>query len=97
MSGTTRSAHRNSANKNLANALEGDSNFAQGMNKLLGKDALQHMKSGKSGLKNPPGTEWHHPKGDAGTMQLLRKEVHRDKSLQNVLHKDGTDGFADHF
>lgn len=67
------------------------------MNKLLGKDALQHMKSGKSGLKNPPGTEWHHPKGDAGTMQLLRKEVHRDKSLQNVLHKDGTDGFADHF
>ncbi|MBW3695094.1 type IV secretion protein Rhs [Vibrio sp. T187] len=97
ISGTTRSAHRNSANKALANALENDSSFAKGMNNLLDKDILQHMKSGKSGLKNPPGTEWHHPKGNPGSMQLLRKEVHRDKSLQNVLHKDGTGGFADHF
>ncbi|KJZ13314.1 hypothetical protein TW85_13945 [Marinomonas sp. S3726] len=67
------------------------------MNELLGKDVLQHMKSGKSGLKNPPRTEWHHPKGNSGSMQLLRKEVHRDKNLQNDLHKDGTGGFADHF
>ncbi|HIF9111856.1 TPA: RHS repeat-associated core domain-containing protein [Photobacterium damselae] len=97
ISGTTRSAHRNSANKALANALENDSSFAKGMNNLLDKDVLQHMKSGKSGLKNPPGTEWHHPKGNPESMQLLRKEVHRDKSLQNVLHKDGTGGFADYF
>lgn len=38
---------RNSANKALA----------KGMNNLLDKDVLQHMKSGKSGLKNPLGTE----------------------------------------
>ncbi|HIF9069976.1 TPA: HNH endonuclease [Photobacterium damselae] len=97
ISGTTRSAHRNSANKALANALENDSSFAKGMNNLLDKDVLQHMKSGKSGLKNPLGTEWHHPKGNPESMQLLRKEVYRDKSLQNVLHKDGIGGFADYF
>ena len=92
ISGTTRSAHRNSANKELANALENDSSFANGMNNLLDKDVLQHMKSGKSGLKNPPGTEWHHPKGNPGSVELLRKEVQRDKGLQDVLHKDGTGG-----
>ncbi|UJZ95577.1 hypothetical protein [Photobacterium damselae] len=78
---------RNSANKALA----------KGMNNLLDKDVLQHMKSGKSGLKNPLGTEWHHPKGNPESIQLLRKEVYRDKSLQNVLHKDGIGGFADYF
>lgn len=67
------------------------------MDDLLGIDVLKHMKSGKSGLKNPPGTEWHHPKGNSETMLLLRREVHRDKGLQNILHKDGTGGFADHF
>lgn len=67
------------------------------MNDLLGTDVLKHMKSGTSGLKKPPGTEWHHPKNSADSMQLLRKEVHRDKSLQDVLHTDGTGGFADYF
>ncbi len=69
----------------------------QGMNQLLGKDVLRHMKSGKSGLKNPPGTEWHHPKENPGYMQLLKKEVHRDKGLQNILHRDGTGGYADYY
>ena len=55
------------------------------------------MQSGKSALKNPPGTQWHHPKDNPNVMQLLRKEVHQDKSLQNYLHKDVTGGFADHF
>ena len=97
ISGTSRSAHRNSANKAFVNVIENDSSFAIGMNNLLGKDVLQHMKSGKSGLKNPPDTEWHHPKSDPGLIQLLRKEVHRDKNLQNVLHEGGTGGFAEHF
>jgi len=97
ISGATRTAHRTSANKTFANTLEGDANFAQWMSRLLGKDVLTHMNSGKSGLKNPPGTEWHHPKGIPSIMLLLRREVHRDKSLQGVLHKDGTGGFADHF
>jgi RHS repeat-associated protein len=95
--GATRSSHRNSANKALADALEGDPEFRKAMDKILDADVLAHMKSGKSGLKNPPGTEWHHPKDQnrANAVELLRKEVHRDKSLQDVLHKDGTGGWAD--
>ncbi len=67
------------------------------MNNVLGQDVLKHMQSGKGALKNPPGTQWHHPKDNPNVMQLLRKDVHQDKSLQNYLHKDGTGGFADHF
>jgi RHS repeat-associated protein len=97
ISGASRSAHRTSANKALSAELSTDTNFASDMNNLLGKDVLQHMLSGKSALKNPPGTHWHHPKDNPNVMQLLRKDVHQDKSLQNYLHEDGTGGFADHF
>ena len=97
ISGTSRPAHRASANESLAKELRSDGNFAQGMNNLLGKDVLQHMQSGSGVLKNPPGTQWHHPKDNPNVMQLLRTEVHQNKSLQSYLHKDGTGGFADHF
>ncbi|MFT7878974.1 MAG: RHS repeat-associated core domain-containing protein [Sulfurimonas sp.] len=97
ITGTTRSAHRNSANRALSKELESDSNFAQGMNDLLGTDVLDHMKSGKSALKNPLGTVWHHPKDKSNRMQLLRKKVHTDPELQDVLHGGGTGGYADFY
>ncbi|MDO8272216.1 MAG: RHS repeat-associated core domain-containing protein [Gammaproteobacteria bacterium] len=97
ISGTSRSAHRTSANKALAEQLRADPDFAAGMNKQLGTDVLKHMESGKSGLRNPPSTEWHHPKGSSGGMWLLRRGTHRDPGLQDYLHQGGTGGFRDYY
>jgi|GEM_PF-3489316 len=95
--GTSRSAHRTSANKAFAQELSTDTSFSRGMDDLLGADVLSHMQTGKGALKNPPGTQWHHPKDNPEIMQLLRKDVHQDKTLQNYLHEDGTGGFSDYF
>ncbi len=97
ISGETRSSHRRTANRALLKALEGDRSFSQDLSNELDEDVIEHMKSGKSGLKNPPGTEWHHSKGNSSVMQLLRREVHRDKNLQDSLHPDGSGGFSEHF
>ena len=61
ISGTTRSAHRNSANRHLARQLQNNPDLAGMMNKELGGNVLQHMQSGRN-LLNPPGTVWHHPR-----------------------------------
>ena len=97
VSGTTRSAHRASANADLAAALRADSAYAAQMNKEFGTDVLGHMQSGRGGLRNPPGTEWHHPKADPSSMWLLKGDVHRSPSLQNYLHGGGSGGFADYY
>ena len=97
VSGATRSAHRASANADLAAALRTDPAYAAQMNKEFGTDVLGHMQSGKGGLRNPPGTEWHHPKSDPSSMWLLKGDVHRSPSLQDYLHGGGSGGFADYY
>lgn len=93
--GTTRDAHRRSANKVLADRLTKNPNVAAVLSKKLGKDALAHMKSGKGAYRNPPDAVWHHPVGSPEKMQLLRTAVHDDPGLQSVLHPGGSGGFAD--
>ena len=96
ITGLSRSSHRMSANKFLANRLAEDPDFAQELSSLLRKSVLEHMQSGKSGFLNPPGTEWHHQTGRPGFVQLLRREAHRDKRLQDFLHKGGIGGHKVH-
>jgi RHS repeat-associated protein len=93
ISGTTRSAHRASANNYLANELQNDPGLANTLNQELGSDVLQHMQSGSS-LLNPPGTVWHHPFDNPNVVQLLRSEAHTDPSLQYLLHPNGIGGFG---
>ncbi len=58
ISGTTRAAHRASANKALLEAIDSDPRFARQLGDILGvDDVTAQMRSGKSALKNPPGTE----------------------------------------
>ena len=54
ITGTTRGAHRASANRYLANQMGNDAGLAGMMNQELGTNVLGHMQSGKS-LLNPPG------------------------------------------
>ena len=98
ISGTTRGAHRASANRALLKAIDGDPNFARQMGEIIGVDDIAaHMRSGRSGLLNPPGTEWHHPIDNPAVMQLLLREVHRHPQLQGILHPDNIGGFGTHF
>jgi hypothetical protein len=98
ISGTTRGAHRASANRALLEAIDCDPNFARQLGEILGvDDVAAYMRSGRSGLLNPPGTEWHHPIQNPAVMQLLRREVHRHPELQAILHPDNIGGFGTHF
>ena len=97
ISGTKRSTHRVTANKNLSQRLQNDPDYYNYLTDKLGEDPLKHMQSGKSNLLNPPGTEWHHSKNTPSEMELLRKSVHRDPALQDILHTDGTGGYADFY
>ncbi|WP_165840745.1 hypothetical protein [Pseudomonas sp. SDI] len=97
ISGSSRSAHRARANRNFADQLRADLDFAGRENNEFGVAVLSYMESARSGLLNPPGTEWHHPKTDPNSMWLLRRNVHRDPALQNYLHGGGSGGFADYY
>ncbi|MDY6903120.1 MAG: RHS repeat-associated core domain-containing protein [Thermodesulfobacteriota bacterium] len=97
ISGTSRSSHRASANKNLMNQMKQSPDVANAMNKELGTDVIKHMKSGKGQLKNPPGTEWHHPVDNPDVMHLLKKGEHRNSQLKDVLHPDNIGGFGTHY
>jgi RHS repeat-associated protein len=97
VTGTTRSAHRYSANEFLAEKLTNDGDFRNWFDAELGTDVLSHMQSGKGELLNPLGTEWHHPKWDPESMWLLRKETHRDPALADVMHENGTGGYFDFY
>jgi hypothetical protein len=60
ITGASRTAHRSSANRHLANELSQNADFAAAFNREFGTDVLQHMQSGKK-LLNPrndktPGT-----------------------------------------
>jgi len=97
ISGLSRSAHRAAANRALMRMLEEDPNLAEYLTKELGRDVVEHMKSGKSGLRNPPGTEWHHPLENPDVMYLLRREVHRHPGLQEVLNEAEGGGYAKYY
>jgi hypothetical protein len=97
ISGTTRASHRASANSALYSRLAWNPFLRWRMNGALGADVMEHMSGGKGGLRNPPGTEWHHPVDMPDHMELLERSVHRDPSLQGVLHPNGRGGFANNF
>ena len=98
ISGTSRSAHRAAANRNFLQTLEDAPSFAEYLSRELGRDVISHMKSGKSGLRNPPGTEWHHPLENPDAMYLLRRQVHRNPELQGILNDaEGSGGYARHY
>lgn len=92
ISGVTRSAHRATANKQLLSQLEADPALRQFYDDALGTDVMAHMQSGRSGLLNPPGTQWHHPTWDPDSLLLLRTEVHRHPLLQPILHPGARGG-----
>jgi RHS repeat-associated protein len=96
IAGATRSAHRASANRYLANNLGENPDFAVMFNLQLGTDVLNHMQSGR-GLLNPPGTVWHHPVNNPNTMYLLQAGEHTNPALQPVLHPNGIGGFGNFY
>lgn len=99
ISGVTRSAHRTAANKQLFSQLDADPALRQFYDDALGTDVMAHMQSGRSGLRNPPGTQWHHPTWDSDSLLVLRNEVHRHPMLQGILHPGarGGDGWAEFY
>jgi RHS repeat-associated protein len=94
ISGSTRSAHRASANRALLRQLDNDPNLAGMLNKMLGTDVAAAMRLGRSGPLNPPGTVWHHPANNPNALQLLRQTEHTNPALQPVLHPRGIGGFG---
>lgn len=93
--GTTRGQHRNQANRAFYEFLRENPEVEQRMSQfLLGNGSvLQQMRTAWGGLRNPYGTEWHHPSAGRGLVQLLRVEVHRQPLLQHILHPNGYGGF----
>jgi hypothetical protein len=98
ISGASRTAHRAAANRALLNQLDSDPTMARQLGEFLGTDDLiGHMRSGRGGLRNPVGTEWHHQIGDPNVLQLLRRETHRAPDLQDLLHPGNIGGFGTNF
>lgn len=97
INGTTRAAHRASANDFLAGQLKADSQLNGSFNELFGQNVLEHMESGSSGLLNPPRAVWHHPFENPNVMQLLRSSEHTSPTLQSILHPDGIGGFGNFY
>ena len=100
ITGTSRGAHRSSANRAFANQLENSTDLQRAVNNEFGTDVLQHMNSGSGrNLLNPPGAQWHHPIDNPNVMQLLRTGEHTNPMLQPVLHPgpNGTGGFGTFF
>jgi hypothetical protein len=99
ISGTTRSAHRAAANRNLVTELENDPALRAYFDDVLGTDVVEFMRSGSGGLRNPPGAVWHHPAGDPTRVILIRRTVHTMPELQPTLHPgpNGGGGFAEFF
>lgn len=79
----SRSAHRNFGNSTLYEQLATDPVFSENFNKMMGYDVASYMKTGKSGLKNPQGFEWHH---QGNKLWLLDFDIHRSPLLQDYLH-----------
>ena len=101
ITGTTRGAHRASANRALLRQLDADPRLNRQLSDLLKVDDLAaQMRSGRGRSPlNPSGTEWHHPIHNPDVMQLLRREVHRHGELQDILHPgpNGTGGYGTNY
>jgi RHS repeat-associated protein len=99
ISGTSRSAHRAAANRQLASEMGASPEFQGFFDETLGTDVLAHMRGGSGGLRNPPGTVWHHPAGNSDSVFLVQSEVHTNPALQSLLHPGpgGGGGFAEFF
>jgi len=96
ISGTSRSAHRASANKALYSDLQKHPELANMLNSELNTDVLAHMASGKE-LRNPRGAVWHHPAHNPRAAHLLRKSEHTNPLTQPALHPNGVGGFGAHY
>jgi YD repeat-containing protein len=98
ISGSSRSAHRRSANLALYRELAADPDLAHMLDMELGADVLSHMRSG-NGILNPPGTVWHHPVENPDVMRLLRSSEHSNPLLQPVMHpgRNRAGGFGAYF
>jgi hypothetical protein len=93
--GTSRSQHRRSANSQLYDDLEASPGYSNRLDKSLGANVMESMRAGRE-LRNPPGTEWHHPAGRPDQVWLIRRCEHRDPLFQDFLHPGpgGTGGYG---
>ena len=94
VTGASRTAHRNNANKAIYAKMQKSAKFRAKMDALTGYDTMAYMKSGKGkALLNPSkNLVWHHnyrkPK-----MQLISKAQHTASKYQRILHPGGKGGF----
>lgn len=97
--GTSRSGHRRSANEQLYEEMQQSPRYRDRLNRELGGNIQGHMGGGRSGLLNPPGTEWHHPVGQPNVVWLVRRCDHRNLLLQDFFHPlpGGRGGFSENF
>ena len=98
MTGASRTAHRNNANKAIYAKMQKSAKFRAKMDALTGYDTMAYMKSGKGkALLNPSkNLVWHHnyrkPK-----MQLISKAQHTASKYQRILHPNGRGGWSKFF
>lgn len=97
VTGTTRQTHRAQANRALFNQLDQNPGMRQSFDQAFGTDVMAHMRSGKSGLLNPPGTAWHHPIGGPGRVQLTPVWQHNGRAFQPLMHPNRLGGYATHY
>jgi RHS repeat-associated protein len=86
-----RYVHRKESNNWLFN----QTNVIDDLSVSFGYNVRSHMASGKSGLLNPAGLEWHHVI-NSDKLWLLSRTQHRAGIFQNFLHplKNGGGGFS---
>ena len=95
--GLSRSAHRNSANRQFYNQMKSSSEFKRSIDNYFGYDVMEYMQSGKGALKNPsPDWVWHHSAQNPGSIDLIPKAQHWAPELQSILHPgpNGAGGFG---
>ena len=96
-SGKSRSAHRNTANKQFYNQMKNSSEFKGSVDDYFGYDVMEHMKTGKGSLKKPSSEwVWHHSAENPNVIQLIPKNQHQSSALQSILHPGpkGEGGFG---
>lgn len=89
---TSRSSHRRLANLDFADELQSNKTLRNQLVKdgLDPEAMLAHMNSGKSGLLNPKGFEWHHSLGSKEDLLLISNGNHRAiGTLHDALGRGG--------
>jgi hypothetical protein len=98
--GLTRQSHRYYGNRRLHDALRENPFYNEMLSNALGqRDIAGYMRSGSYQLRNPAGTEWHHPTQNPGVVWLIRQCDHRNPDYQLFLHPlpNGAGGFSQNF